>query len=105
MLPFPDASERQWQNMIDFKYLHTGLCGLARAHRASTMAGHLGAAVVAGYFFGEDQPRLPDTVYSAIEKELNRIIQGEESLWYDPNKAGITIPELFEPFPEERAQE
>jgi hypothetical protein len=69
------------------------------------MAGHLGAAVIAGYFFGEDQPRLADTVYSAIEKELNRIIGGEESLWFDPHKAGITMPELFAPFPEEQAQE
>ncbi len=91
--------------MIDFKYLYQGLCGLARAHRASTMAGHLGAAVVAGYFLGEDHPDLDDRVCTAVGKELDRIIQGEESLWYDPKKAGITIPELFEPFPEERPQE
>lgn len=38
--------------MIDFKYLYEGVCGPARAHRAGTMAGRLGAAVVAGYFFG-----------------------------------------------------
>ncbi|OHB84259.1 MAG: hypothetical protein A2V98_09635 [Planctomycetes bacterium RBG_16_64_12] len=91
--------------MIDFKYLYKGLCGLARAHRAGPLAGHLGAAVLAGYFFGEDHPGLADKVYSAIEKDLNQIIQGEESLWFDPRKAGITIPSLFDPFPEERPQE
>lgn len=45
--------------MINFQYLYRGLCGLARAHRANPLAGHLGAAVVAGYFFGEDQPDSP----------------------------------------------
>ncbi len=91
--------------MTDFKYLYLGLCGLARAHQANPMAGHLGAAVVAGYFFGEDNPDLDDKVYTAVEKELDRIIQGEESLWYDQKKAGITVPELFEPFPDEPPQE
>lgn len=28
--------------MIDFQYLHTGVYGLANAHKAGTMAGHLG---------------------------------------------------------------
>jgi hypothetical protein len=36
--------------MIDFDYLYKGICGLANAHQAGTMAGHLGAAVAAGYF-------------------------------------------------------
>ncbi len=27
--------------MIDFDYLYKGICGLANAHRAGTMAGHL----------------------------------------------------------------
>jgi len=40
--------------MIGLEYLRKGVCGLARAQRASGMAGHLGAAVTAGYFFCED---------------------------------------------------
>ena len=88
--------------MINFQYLYRGLCGLARAHRANPLAGHLGAAVVAGYFFGEDQPDLAEEVQVAVEGELTRIIQGEESLWYDPKAVGIAIPEIFERFPEER---
>jgi hypothetical protein len=91
--------------MINFQYLYKGLCGLARAHQANAFAGHLGAAVVAGYFLGEDQPDLDPRVNTALEGELDRIIQGDEALWYDPKKAGITIPELFKPFPDEPPQE
>ena len=91
--------------MVDFEYLYQGLCGLARVHRANTMAGHLGAAVVAGYFLGEDHPDFAEEVHSAVEKELDRIIRGEESLWFDSTKAGITAAELFEPFPDERPRE
>ena len=69
------------------------------------MAGHMGAAVVAGYFFGEEHADLDSSVSKAIENDLDRIMNGGESLWYDPKVAGITVPELFEPLPEERARE
>jgi hypothetical protein len=91
--------------MVGFEYLPKGLAALARAPRASTLAGHLGAAVVAGYFLGEDQHDLHPQVAAGIEKELDRIIRGEESVWFDPHKAGVTVPELFEVFPEERPRE
>ncbi|MCR9294500.1 MAG: hypothetical protein NXI32_17415 [bacterium] len=83
--------------MIDFEYLYQGLCGLANAHPAGTMAGHLGAAVVAGYFFGEDQSDLPDEVYRGVEGELNRIIAGEEAIWFNAEKTGIHPSDLFQP--------
>lgn len=88
--------------MVRFEYLYKGLCGLARAHQAGGLAGHLGAAVIAGYFFGEAHPGLDPRVYAGVEEQLDRIISGEESIWYDQGKAGITVPELFEPFPEEQ---
>ena len=91
--------------MIDFGYLYTGLCGLANAYRAGPLAGHLGAAVIAGYFFGEDHSDLDDAVHRGVEKELDRVIGGEESLWFDPKKAGITAAELFRPMPEETPHE
>ena len=69
------------------------------------MAGHLGAAVVAGYFFGEDHHDLDGRVFAAIEKELDRIVGGEESIWYNQKKAGISITELFAPFAEEEPAE
>lgn len=86
--------------MIDFDYLYKGLCGLANAHKAGTMAGHLGAAVVAGYFFGEDQTDLPQDVYAGIEGELERIIRGEEAIWFNVKKVGLTPTDLFQPLPQ-----
>ncbi len=68
------------------------------------MAGHLGAAVVAGYFLGEDHPDLDDHVFAAVEKNLDRIIGGEESLWFNPKKVGLTVGDLFAPFPDEQPQ-
>jgi len=89
--------------MIAFDYLQKGVDGLANAHKAGTMAGHLGAAVATGYFFGEDQSDLPDQVFDGIQYELERIIAGEEAIWFNAKKAGVTPTELFEPFPEEKA--
>ena len=90
--------------MIGTTYLYKGLCALARAEIANAMAGHLGAAVIAGSFFLEQHPELDGSVHAAIEGELDRIIGGEESLWFDAEKSGITIPELFAPFPKARPQ-
>jgi hypothetical protein len=87
--------------MIDFDYLYKGVCGLANSHQAGNMAGHLGAAVAAGYFFGEDQSDLPDEVFVGITGELKRIIAGEEGFWFNARKAGITPTELFKSFPTE----
>lgn len=83
--------------MVNFSYLRLGLCAMARAHRANSMAGHLGAAVVAGYFFGEEHPDLDEGVSKAVEHELDRIMKGEEEIWYGQKAAGITIPDLFAP--------
>ncbi len=86
--------------MVSFSYLTRGLAALAHAHRAGAMAGHLGAAVVAGYFFGEDLPTLPASVYDAIESELDRVIAGEEAIWWDVRRSGITAQDLFQSLPE-----
>jgi hypothetical protein len=87
--------------MIDSEYLYEGVCGLANAHRAGTMAGHLGAAVSAGYFYDEDQGDLPDEVFRGVEGELKRIIAGEENIWFNAKKTGLTPTDLFQPFPKE----
>ena len=91
-------------SMVNFEYLYRGLCGMAHAPRASSMAGHLGAAVIAGYFIGEDHPGTDSKVFAAIERDLDRITGGEESIWFDSKKAGITAEALFEPFPKEKGQ-
>ncbi len=90
--------------MVDFAYLQKGLWGLANAHRAGTMAGHLGAAVLAGYFFGEDQGGLDQRVFRGVEGELDRVMQGEEAIWFNARKAGVTPKELFNPVTSEDAK-
>lgn len=86
--------------MVDFAYLYKGLCALGNAHQAGTMAGHLGASVVTGYFFGEDNGMLPEKVFAGIEAELDRIIAGEEAIWFNAKKAGVTPKQLFQSFPD-----
>lgn len=75
---------------------------MARAHRVSTMSGHLGAAVVAGYFIGEQHPDLDKKVYDGIEGELERIIHGE-SVFSPKNNATMNAPAMFEPFAKEKS--
>ena len=81
--------------MIDHTYLQKGLLATARSHQAGSMAGHLGASVLAGYYLGEDYPDLPKAVMEGIQGELQRIIQGEEALWTSIGKTGIGARELF----------
>ena len=83
--------------MVKFDYLQKGVWGLANAHKAGTMAGHLGAAVVAGYFFGEDQGGLDQRVFRGVEGELDRVMDGEEAIWFNARKAGVTPQQLFNP--------
>lgn len=91
--------------MISADYLYKGLCGLASAHRANCMAGHLGASLIAGYFLGQDQPGLDPAVCACIEGEMDRVAEGAEPFWYDAAKAGVAVPELFAAFPEGDSQE
>lgn len=87
--------------MVDFSYMESGLAGLSRAYHAGGMAGHLGGALLAGYFFSELKSDLDPGVYLGVERDLERVMRGEEDFWFDPKKKGITIPELFEPLPTE----
>lgn len=90
--------------MVDFDYLAKGLYAISRAHRVNAMAGHLGAAVVAGYFIAEQHPDLDDRVYAAIEGELDRIIAGQSVFSPGPG-AAITVAEMFAPYASERPRE
>lgn len=92
--------------MIDFQYLSKGLNAMARAHHMNSMAGHLGAAVVAGYFVGEQRPDLDPEVAKGIEDDLERILRGESVFGKRMSKKStLTDPELFEPFPGEKPDE
>ncbi len=89
--------------MIDFDYLPKGLYAMARAHRVNTMSGHLGAAVLAGYFIGEQNPDLDTKVYEGIESELDRIIRGEH--FSPPKNSAISATQMFEAFAKEQPKE
>ena len=90
--------------MISFDYLPQGLYAMARAHRVNTMSGHLGAAVIAGYFIGEQHPELDERVTAGIEAELERIIRGE-SVFSPKKDANLNAPAMFKPFAQENSNE
>jgi hypothetical protein len=92
--------------MIDFEYLSKGLNALARAHHMTSMAGHLGAAVVAGYFVGEQRPDLDPEVCKGIEDDLDRVMRGESLFGKKmAKKSKLADPELFEPLPKGKPNE
>lgn len=95
---------QQESDRVNAGYLAKGLAALARAHRHNTMAGHLGAAVVAGYFIAEQHPDLDEEVYRGIEGELDRIIAGQ-SVFSPGRNASLSVAEMFESFPDERPNE
>lgn len=85
------------------EYLEKGLLGLSRAHLVDTMTGHLGATLVAGYLFSKEHRELDRKVHEGIEKELDRVLNGESV--FDPGEGGsITTSELFVPYPDEAMQ-
>ena len=91
---------------LDDSYLLKGLNAMARAHRMSAMAGHLGAAVVAGYFIGKQPPSLDPEVYKGIEADLVRVMAGESVFGAKMTKnSKIADSELFEAFPKEKPNE
>ncbi|MEZ6139620.1 MAG: hypothetical protein R3B84_03525 [Zavarzinella sp.] len=89
--------------MVSFDYLPKGLNALSRAHLVNSMAGHLGAAVIAGYFIAEQHPNLDAKVYTGIEGELERIIRGE-SVFSPRKNSPVTVKELFQAYPKEPAK-
>lgn len=90
--------------MVDSEYLAKGLYALARAHHVNTMAGHLGAAIVAGYLITENYPNLDEKVCAGIKAELDRIICGE-SVFSPGETAAIQVNEMFDPLPKAPSKE
>lgn len=91
---------------LDESYLEKGLNALARAHHMSSMAGHLGASFIAGYFIGEQRPNLDPKVYKGIEDDLERVIRGKSVFGKKMSKKSkLTDAELFEAFPKQKPDE
>ncbi len=93
-------------DMIDFAYLSKGLNAMARAHQMSSMAGHLGASLITGYFISEQRVDLDPAVSKGIKDDLDRVIRGESVFGNRMSKKSpISDPELFEPFAKEKPNE
>jgi len=75
-------------------FLELGLWGLMHAPRANLMAGHLGAAWLAGELLKRERSDLAAGVADGIDGELRRIMAGEET-WFDPKAVGFGVPDLF----------
>ena len=92
------------ENPIDEIYLQKGLNALARAHQMSSMAGHLGASLVAGYFIGKQRSRLDPVVCQGIEGDMKRVMDGESVFGKKMSpKAPLVDSQLFESFPQQQA--
>lgn len=69
----------------------------------SSMAGHLGASLIAGYFIGEQRPNLDQQVSKGIEGDLDRVIEGESVFGKRMSKSSeLADSDLFEPFPKQQ---
>ena len=58
---------------LDRLYLEAGINALARAHHMSSMAGHLGASMIAGYYVARQRPNLDPAVEAGIQDDLRRV--------------------------------
>ena len=56
--------------LIDFAYPYVGLCGLANAHRAGTMAGRMGTAEVASTFRPQSGDGMPPDVAEVSSDQI-----------------------------------
>jgi hypothetical protein len=63
--------------LIDFAYPYVGLCGLANAHRAGTMAGHMGTAEVTSTFRPQSGDGMPDVAEVSSDQNAARFAARE----------------------------
>lgn len=98
-----DANDLVAGNALDDSYLERGLNALARAHNMSSMAGHLGASLIAGYFIGKQRPKLDPEVFNGIKDDLRRVMGGKSVFGKKMSKQSkLTDAQLFEAFPQQK---
>ena len=101
-----DADELAVGNPLDDSYLKNGLNALARAHNMSSMAGHLGASHIAGYFIGMQRPNVDPEVFNGIKDDLRRVKGGKSVFGKQMSRRSkLTDAELFEDFPKQKPDE
>lgn len=106
--PLAGSCETQTKidNPIDVSYLQKGINALARAHQMSSMAGHLGASLIAGYFVHAQRPDLHPAVFTGIKGDLDRVIRGESVFGKKMSKRSkLSDNEMFAPFAKQKADE
>ncbi|MEO9591979.1 hypothetical protein [Rhodopirellula bahusiensis] len=89
---------------LERSYLEAGLNALARAHHMSSMAGHLGASMIAGYYIARQRPDLDPAIEAGIQDDLRRVRGGESVFGQRMSRASkLTDAELFEPVAKQKA--
>jgi hypothetical protein len=71
-----------------------GLTGLSQAIHWNRMSGHPPAAVIAAYFFCQENGLAPD-VQSAVQGLVDRVVSGSASIWHTVDGQPVTNAGLF----------
>ena len=71
-----------------------GLTGLSQAIHWNRMSGHPPAAVIAAAFFCQENELSPD-VQNEIQRIVDRLVSGSDSIWYKQNGQPVTNEALF----------
>lgn len=96
--------ERVNATLRDDSNVAKGLNALARAHQMSSMAGHLGASVLAGFFLAKQRPDLDPEVFKGIKTDLARVMGGESVFGARMSKkAKLADRDLFKAFAKENS--
>lgn len=102
------GSDACWQtdSSVDIVFLEQGLRALARAHQMNAMAGHLGAAHIAGYLISQQRPQLEPGVVRGIKADLQRVKDGQSVFGKKMSKRSeLSDKELFAPFARQKPDE
>lgn len=88
---------------FDASYLQQGLNALARAHHMSSMAGHLGASMIAAYFVGKQRESLSPEVITGIKADMAKVLRGDSVFGKKMSRQSkLSDAQLFEPFPKQQ---
>jgi len=74
--------------------LLAGLTGLSQAIEWNRMSGHPPAAVIAAYFFCQEN-QLENDVPDQVQRLIDLLVSGSESIWYRDNGQPVTNAALF----------
>jgi hypothetical protein len=88
--------------MLQDIYLEKGITALARAGYQNPMAGHIGAAVLAAYFFSHEN-KLDEGAISFLQGVVDDSMEKDRQGWLAGAKDPTAITEIFSPYPQEQS--